>query len=479
MLPLPALAVLLAAVVAVGVPAPARAERGITVQEAMLRAKPAVVLVLAEVAAEVTLNCGRGFTTVTPPVFRETGTGWFVDSRGWVISNGHVVEPAHQPPKWLINQQAQRAVSMACLPQELERRGIEPGDRPDLEDAVRRKLLDTVLPTTKVKLTSSVQVLISSGTRLIAEVRKYTPPVSNVPGTMSGRDLVLLKVPGENYPVLPLADSRGARIGDPVHILGFPGVVLSHELLNASGSVEASVTNGAVSGFKEDLANHQVIQTDAPAAWGNSGGPAVDARGRVLGVLTFVSLAPGPEGSLVQGFNFIIPAQAVREFVEGTDATTDGRSRFNDFWWTGLRDFFSDHWKRALDRFEAADQLVPNLPDVKRVIGESRDYLTNPPPRPFPWFWVAVAVTVVSGGGYGVQLLLRWRRNRYRVGPSEVVKFLEEGKAPLILDVRRTEAYDALPLRIPGSIRLDPADLAGSVEGLDLDMSRPVVAYCT
>lgn len=445
----------------------------------MLRAKPAVALIVAEVTAEVTLDCGKGRTSVSPPAFRETGTGWFVDSRGWVITNGHVVEPAHQPPRWLVNQLAQRAVTMACLPDELERRGMQPGERPDAEDAVKRRLLDAVLPSTRVTLAPTIHVLISSGGKLPAEVRKYTPPVSNAPGAMSGRDLALLKVPGEDYPVLLLADARAARIGDPVHILGFPGVVLSHELLNASASLEASVTNGAVSGFKEDLAGQSVIQTDAPAAWGNSGGPAVDQQGRVLGVLTFVSLAPGPEGSLVQGFNFIIPSQAVQEFARGTEIVLDGKSRFNDVWWVGLREFFTDDWKRALDRFEQADRIVPGLPDVRRLMTEAREYLANPPPRPFPWFWVAVGVTLVSASSYGSQLFLRWRRNRYRVSPSEVVRLLEEGKAPLLLDVRRPEVYDALPLRVPGSVRLDPNNLAQSVASLDLDTSRPVVAYCT
>src|SRR3990172_9571802 len=131
-----------------GAPGPLSARTSVTVQEALLRAKPAVVLVIAEVSAEVTLDCGAGPTTVTPPVFRETGTGWFVDGRGWIITNGHVVQPAHTPPRWLVNQQAQRAVTTACLPKVLQRQGITPGERPDVEDAVKRRLLDAVLPTT-------------------------------------------------------------------------------------------------------------------------------------------------------------------------------------------------------------------------------------------------------------------------------------------------------------------------------------------
>ena len=293
-------------------------------QEGLLRAKPAVVVVLSEVSAEVTLDCGTGPTKVTPPVFRETGTGWFVDGDGWVITNGHVVQPAHETPRWLVNQQAQRAVVTACLPKALERMRIVPGEKPEADDAIKRKLLDKVLPTTKVNLTPQVVVIISNGTKVKAEVKKYSPPVSTEPGAMSGRDLALLKISGDAYPVLPLTDSKVAQIGDPIHILGFPGVVSTHELLNKSTSREASVTNGAVSGFQEDVSGAPMIQTDASASWGNSGGPAVDDRGAMVGVLTFVSLAPGPEGGIVQGFNFIIPSQAVRDFVSGTPVKVGG-----------------------------------------------------------------------------------------------------------------------------------------------------------
>ena len=175
-------------------------------------------------------------------------------------------------------------------------------------------------PGPRVEAKPSIFILMANGFRLVAKVEKYSPPVSTQTGAgvMSGRDLALLAVEASEMPAFKLADSKNVKIGDPIHILGFPGVVLSHELLNASAKVEASVTNGAISSFKQDVQDQSVIQTDAPAAWGNSGGPAVNARGDIVGVLTFVSLSPGAEGSIVQGFNFIIPADAVKEFLKGT-----------------------------------------------------------------------------------------------------------------------------------------------------------------
>lgn len=457
-----------------GLPAPVLAQKPLTLQEALLRATPAVALVVAEVASEVTLDCGAGPVKVTPPVFRETGTGWFLDADGWLITNGHVVQPAHEPPRWLANQQAQRAVTTACLPGVLKRRGLQPGDDPAAEEAAKRKLLDTVLPTVKVNLQRQIFVVTAKG-QLKAEVKKYSPPVS----TSSARDLALLKVPGDTFPILFLADSRSAQIGDPVHIIGFPGVVLTHELLSKSTMVQASVTNGAVSGLQMDESNNPIIQTDAPATFGNSGGPAVNDRGSVVGVLTFVSVAPGPEGSIVQGFNFLIPSAAVTDFVRGTPVKHNGASKFNDAWYAGLSAFFTEDWTGALRRFEEADKLHPGLPDVRRYLAEAREKVKNPPPKPFPWFWVAIGVTLVSAGGFGGQWLHRWNKNRYRVHPSEVVRLMEGGKAPIILDARRADAYEQLPLKIRDSLRVAPEDLTGSLAGLDLDMTRTVVAYCT
>lgn len=456
----------------VAAPRPAAADH-LSVQEAVLRAKPAVVLVVSEVSADVRVNCGGDETRVAPTPFRETGTGWVIDPDGLLITNAHVVQAAYTPPMWLLNSLTRKAVESACVPIGLAKMGLTPGERPDIEDQLKRRAFDTALPNASAKIEPGLFVLLSNGTRLPARVVKYSPPVLG--GEMSGRDLALLKIDARNLPVLRLGDSRNAQIGDGVHILGFPGVVLSHELLNASAKVEASVTSGAISGFKQDVANNSVIQTDAPAAWGNSGGPAVNLHGEVIGVLTFVSLAPGPEGSIVQGFNFIIPAAAVRDFVQGTPVKLDARSRFNDEWWAGLHDFFGESYRSAGRHFQAADTLQPDFPDVKRILAEARSR-----PTPVPWAALAIAVTVVSAGAYGVMWMLRLRRNRFRIAPAEVLRLLEESpEPPVLLDVRSANTYARSPLRIPNALHITPQELEGGVTAMKIEPARTVVAYCT
>jgi rhodanese-related sulfurtransferase len=466
------------ALLAVLAPGPACAADGITLQEIVLRAKPATVLVVAEVGSEVVLDCGAGWKKINPAPFRETGTGWFIDSNGWVVTNAHVVQPAHQDVPWVVQDQAEKAVTDVCVYDELERRGIAAGQRPDLETELRRQAMGRALQTTQVTLKPSLFILLGNGFRLPAKVEKYSPPVSTTrgAGAMSGRDLALLYVEAAEMPAFKLGESKNAKIGDPIHILGFPGVVLTHELLNATAKVEASVTNGAISGFKQDVQNQAVIQTDAPAAWGNSGGPAVNGRGEVVGVLTFVSLAPGAGGSLVQGFNFVIPSDAVREFLRGTKVDLNDKSPFNEHWYAGLRKFFTDDWKGAAESIKAADRLQPEFPDLRRLAAEAADKLNNPPPRPFPWPWAA---GVVGVAGLAVAAMVPWRlarANRRRASAADVVRLRESGAPPVLLDVRDPVIYRASPYRIPGALRLDPDQ---DPSALGLDPTRAVIAYCT
>src|SRR2546428_13426338 len=79
------------------------ATSALSVQEAILLAKPAVALVTAEVRGEVTLNCARGAVTVRPMPFIETGTGWFTDGKGYLLTNPHAGQPAPPMPPRVIH----------------------------------------------------------------------------------------------------------------------------------------------------------------------------------------------------------------------------------------------------------------------------------------------------------------------------------------------------------------------------------------
>jgi len=459
--------------------APAAAS-AVSIQEALLLATPAVALVTAEVRGEVTMNCGRGTLTVRPTPFVETGTGWFVDGTGYLITNAHVVDPVHRMPPWVLHELKKKAIDQACVDPVLRAQGLMRGQNPNLEESIRREATARALATAQVTTFPQLSVLLSSGLSLKADVVKFSPPLAfdlnGKPTADARRDLALLRVKEGVYPAILLRDND-PKIGDAVHIIGFPGVVQTHELLNRS--FEASVTNGAVSGFKQDAIGQDIIQTDAAAAHGNSGGPAVGDDASLVGVMTFTTLSTSGS-AIVQGFNFLIPARDVKKFLAGTPVTL-GQSKFNDVWQAGLDALFAERYSTAVRRIAEANALQPNLADVKRVFAEAERKMKNPPPRPFPWAWATLGVTLLSVGIYGGMFGRRWWKNRFRILPAQVIAAIESGRNPQLVDVRTKTDFETSPLRLPGAVRLDPdAVLAGQPEAEpSVERDQLIVTYDT
>ena len=406
-----------------------------TVQEAILRAKPAVVVIISQTGADITMNCGKGLVSVSPTPFVETGSGWFVDGRGYVVTSAHVVSPLSA-----LSELKKAAIQEGCVDPELRAQGLARGQRPDVEERIRARVTDRAMATMTVSDTPSITVLLANGTKLPAEVKKLSPPLAldakGAPLPDAGRDLALLRVKDGVYSALDISTRHG-QIGDSVHILGFPSLILTHELLDKSISLEASVTNGAISGFRKDAIRQDVIQTDAPATYGSSGGPAIGNDAALVGVMTFVSVSPST-GNAVQGFNFLVPAKGVRKFLEGTDVHI-GESRFNPPWADALGAFFKGDYPAAAAKLTKVNALVPNLPDVKRVLAESQEKAKHPPASPFPVAWVALGITLVSAGIYGGLFGHLWWKYRFRILPAQIIGALEDGLG-LKTDCRRSIA---------------------------------------
>lgn len=91
----------------------------------------------------------------------------------------------------------------------------------------------------------------------------------------------------EDFPFVPRGDSEAVEIGDNIRILGYPGI----------GGDTITFTNGVVSGFTSErsIGGRAWIKTDATITGGNSGGLAVDAAGRLIGVPTIVGSGANEE----------------------------------------------------------------------------------------------------------------------------------------------------------------------------------------
>jgi putative serine protease PepD len=137
----------------------------------------------------------------------------------------------------------------------------------------------------------------------------------------TGNDLALLSIDAAGLPPVSFAPTAEVGLGDEVVAIGFA--------LDLDG--EPSVTLGIVSALDRTIITEDggaldgLIQTDAAISSGNSGGPLVDARGRIVGINTAV--ARGDVATAATNVGFAISADEVESVLDSLRSAEDGRAR--------------------------------------------------------------------------------------------------------------------------------------------------------
>ncbi len=124
-------------------------------------------------------------------------------------------------------------------------------------------------------------------------------------GTDPDSEVAVIKIEGDNFPVLPLGDSAKMEIGDWVIAIGNPF------------GLSETVTVGVISAVGRNLENHiaayeDFIQTDAAINPGNSGGPLINLDGEAIGINTAIVSESGG----YMGIGFAIPINMARNIAE-------------------------------------------------------------------------------------------------------------------------------------------------------------------
>lgn len=139
---------------------------------------------------------------------------------------------------------------------------------------------------------ASMEVVTYDGTHFIADVV----------GRDASTDLALVRIGAAGLPAISMGDSSRLRPGQVAIAIGSP--------LGFQGTVTAGVISalGRSMRSKSGRLIEEVIQTDAALNPGNSGGPLVDSRGRLIGINTAII-------QMAQGICFAVPVNTVRRVV--------------------------------------------------------------------------------------------------------------------------------------------------------------------
>ena len=153
-----------------------------------------------------------------------------------------------------------------------------------------------------IKRADEIVIALQDGRRFTSEV------VGSDPET----DLAVLKIEGDNLPVVPINLTNPALVGDVVLAIGNPynlGQTIPQGIISATGR------SGLSSGYLDFL------QTDAAINAGNSGGALIDTTGELIGINTAAFKVGGDNGG--NGISFAIPIKLAHSIMDKLIA--DGR----------------------------------------------------------------------------------------------------------------------------------------------------------
>ena len=372
------------------------------VQKMAYEVKPAVVRVNAfataefrysrgaiEEAARALRADGRGIESRNIPegdAAVETGaggsgTGFIIHPDGHILTNGHVVAPTRD---------------LGALEGELRRNGaIAALVRHFAVDALRDIYRDEGLDAHIARLAALGkleglrrvnEVELSNGEKLPFVVRQYSPSLSE-----RGTDLALLRVERRGLPTLRLGDSERVGVGESIWSIGYPAVASSTDdviggWLSRDSDLEATFNPGTITAIKKNSANAPVFQSNVAIYRGNSGGPAVNRHGEVIGISTWGHTS-------AEQIKFLVPVNAARTLMATAGVTPNVEGDFDRYYRAALDGAATGRWDAARKNLTNASRLFPNSPDLIRFGRDADRALTNAP------FWQRHTAALVVGGG--------------------------------------------------------------------------------
>lgn len=299
---------------------------------------------------------------------QSVGSGFVVTPDGYVLTNAHVVDSGSDELKQGIVDTA-----LQPLTQEIAAEAAAEFEGSLSQDQINRLqavVVDFVAANMVVSsITTTVQA--AEGTQVPGQDKQFKMSSAEVVTKgegFPGKDIALLKIEGRDLPTLPLANDADVDTGESLYALGYPANVTFLADFKQSAQSTATLTNGVVSAKREVSGGYTAIQTDAAISGGNSGGPALDDQGQVVG-LTTAGLVTD-EGKTGGAYSFVVPVGVAREFLQRTNITPS-ESQATTLWRSALTDFDGQRFVGASGSLRRLDSVNPGRPDVQAKLRDS------------------------------------------------------------------------------------------------------------
>jgi len=320
-------------------------------------AKPAVVRIITTLGGRLTVVFPNNKTVTFPQnggtyQVQVSGSGAIISAHGDILTADHVIKPPHDAS---LNQfiELEAAQDVANYANE----NINPQGLWISKDALNA-LNSGYFLSQAYYTTTIAKVYLSTD---------YTGPIQatylqNLPLGISAavdrveaespvnqQDLAIIHVKMDDTPSIPLGDSSNVAQQDELTIIGFPGNGDVSTRGDPTDTLTSSINKVYVSALKHTDAGTQVIQVGGNIEHGDSGGPALDSNGHIVGVVSFDQNVSTPEGT-----GFLQTSNSTNTLIRGLGLDLKP-GNLEQEWSQAFTDYTSTapgHWHRAQAEFQ-------------------------------------------------------------------------------------------------------------------------------
>lgn len=328
-------------------------------------AQPAVVRIITQIDGKLVVHFTSGNVTFPQDGSNGypldlSGTGTFITAHGDILTADHVVDPPHSDLDSFLQQTA--APDVANYMNQVQHTNPQV-----TADQVTQALAGGQLNSTSQYATPQSRAYLSFAFTGPLSATSFQNIPSNVfsnvdrieaQSAVNQKDVAIIHVSNMNdMPMVQLGDSSGVQVQDQLTIIGFPGN--GDVSTTPTNLLTSSVNTVSVSSTKTTDTGAPLIQVGGNVEHGDSGGPALDSTGKVVGIVSF--------GIGTQGItSFLQASSSAQQLVQQLNLNTTSGA-FQTAWSQAFNDYGSTnagHWHKASQELQ---QLATTYPQFKGV----------------------------------------------------------------------------------------------------------------
>ncbi|HTK07697.1 MAG TPA: serine protease [Ktedonobacteraceae bacterium] len=365
-------------------PAYAQSQPGGNVSDPVVRAvdiaNPASVRIYTSLGSHLTVHFSNGDVTFPQNnsqgyMLGMSGSGAFISANGDILTADHVVNP---PQNTELDQQLHQQASSdvaAYISQNSSTVGLSQMD----PSQVTQELNSGQIRSSSVYGTPSSEAFLSTSYTgpLTASSMNQVPAALHAPidkieaqSAVNAEDVAIVHAGFSDTPSVALGDSSSVQAQDALKIIGFPGNADINDI--PTNLLTPSISDISVSSIKTTSGGAPLIQVSGNVGPGDSGGPALDADGNVVGIVSFGTVTASGTST---GTSFLQASNSANTLLKTLKLNvTPGN--FQKLWNQAFSSYVSTtpgHWHTAQQQFQQLATRYPNFKAVQPYL----DYTTT------------------------------------------------------------------------------------------------------